>query len=908
MLKPHLQTSSRPPVLIPSTGSSRGRNYGRSHVPLRPSMSLSPSNNIRVAAGSNNSKPPASREVSSSAFIGGSTTEQAVKVKAVVTVKQPAKLLSKIGIGMEDISSFFGKTFQLKVVSTQLDPETGLEQPSVKAHAKKVSEHGGEIKYEAEFKIPDEFGEVGGVVVVNEHPDEMFLKNIVLDGFVTGPVNVPCDSWVQPKSHNSSNRIFFTTKSYLPTETPDGLTRYRKEELNLLRGNGQGQRKKGERIYDYDVYNDLGNPDKNSDLARPVLGGKANPYPRRCRTGRPRTKKDPKSETRSAGEFYVPRDEEFSEVKDECFNRNTFSSVLHAVVPAMETLLIDPDLGFPHFAAIDALFDQGLDLPPRAADAPLTDILPRLVRTAAERSNDMLQFELPTTMERDRFFWLKDEQFGRQTVAGVNPCCIELVKEWPLKSKLDPKIYGPPESAITTAVVERQIKGFSTIDEAMKQNKLFILDYHDLLLPFVSLIRQQEGTVLYGSRALFFLTPIGTLKPIAIELTRPPMDGKPQWKEVYTPTLCSSTDQWLWKLAKTHVLANDVGYHQLVSHWLRTHCCTEPYIIAANRQLSAMHPIYRLLLPHFRYTMEINALARQSLINAGGIIESCFGPLKHAIQLSSAVYDQNWRFDYEALPNDLIRRGMAVEDPSAPHGLKLTIEDYPYASDGLIMWDALKEWVTNYVDRYYPDPSLVASDSELQAWWTEVRTVGHQDKKDEPWWPTLKTPSDLVGILTTIMWVASGHHAAVNFGQYAFGGYLPNRPTIGRKKMPNEDGTVEEWKRFLEKPETVLLEMYPSQLQASKVMAVLDVLSGHSTEEEYLGKEMEQAWADDPLIKSAFEKFSGRMMQLEGEIDARNANPKLRNRNGAGVLPYELLKPFSEPGVTGKGVPYSISI
>ena len=52
---------------------------------------------------------------------------------------------------------------------------------------------------------------------------------------------------------------------------------------------------------------------------------------------------------------------------------------------------------------------------------------------------------------------------------------------------------------------------------------------------------------------------------------------------------------------------------------LRTHCCIEPYIIAAHRQLSAMHPIYRLLHPHCRYTMEINALARESLVNAGGI-------------------------------------------------------------------------------------------------------------------------------------------------------------------------------------------------------------------------------------------------------------------------------------------------
>ncbi|THG00072.1 hypothetical protein TEA_003404 [Camellia sinensis var. sinensis] len=491
---------------------------------------------------------------------------------------------------------------------------------------------------------------------------------------------------------------------------------------------------------------------------------------------------------------------------------------------------------------------------------------------------------------------------------------LDYTVEWPLKSKLAPKIYGPPESAITKELIERQIRGFMTLEESAK------------------------GQHCMG-RGLFFLTPDGTLRPLAIELTRPPVDGKPQWKQVFTPT-GDATGCWLWRLAKVHALAHDSGYHQLVSHWLRTHCMTEPYIIASNRQLSAMHPIYKLLHPHFRYTMEINALARQALINAGGIIETCFSPKKYSIELSSVAYDQQWRFDLQALPTDLISsqfttdtvglavvqpffaiddfitlmialsnsQGMAVEDPTALHGLRLTIEDYPFANDGLLVWDAIKQWVTDYVKHYYLDASFVQSDKELQAWWTEIRTVGHGDKKDETWWPVLKTPQDLIGILTTMIWVTSGHHSAVNFGQYIYAGYFPNRPTIARTKMPTEDPTDEEWKCFINNPEVALLMCFPSQIQATKVMAVLDVLSNHSTDEEYLGKDMEASWIENPIIKAAFERFNGKLKELEGVIDRRNVDKNLKNRCGAGVVPYELLKPFSEPGVTGRGVPNSISI
>ncbi|CAL1409503.1 unnamed protein product [Linum trigynum] len=892
-------------LLNPSTATEKpflnGTGAGIASLATRPSSTKF----SKVVKGTNPVNPGRVRQSGSAvkAILGGLGALNplaAVKVKAVVTVKQTVGgFLADTVLVPNTVADLLGTSMILELIPAELDPKTGKPKPTVSSLASFAGINGTEIKYQASFGLSADFGTVGAVRIDNLHIREMFLKEIVLEGFATGSVNIECESWVPAKISGKPKRVFFSTKSYLPSDTPTGLKKLRTDELVVLRGSGQGERKKGDRIYDYDVYNDLGD-------ARPVLGGKENPYPRRCRTGRPRSSKNPEDETRALY-FYVPRDEEFSEIKTAQFGVKTLYSALHALVPTLETILIDPKLGFPHFTAVNNLFDQGLNLPPYS-QTNLVSFLPTLIRNSAEASNDVLQFEVPPTMDRNSFFWFTDEEFARQTLAGVNPCTIQLIKEWPIMGTLDPAVYGPQESGITKELIEKEIRGYTTLDDAIQQKKLFMLDYHDVLLPFVGKTRELDNTTLYGSRTVFYLCPAGTLRPLAIELTRPPLDGKPQWKKVYVPNYSSATDVWLWRFAKAHVLSHDSAYHQLISHWLRTHCCTEPYIIAAKRQLSAMHPVHRLLLPHFRYTMEINALARQALINAGGVIESTFAPLKYCMQASSAIYGQSWRFDKEGLPHDLINRGLAVEDPSAPHGVKLTIEDYPYANDGLLIWDSIKTWVTDYVNQYYPDSQSVSSDAELQAWWSEVRNQGHEDKKDEPWWPTISTQQDLVEVCTTIIWVVSGHHAAVNFGQYAFGGYFPNQPTTARVKMPDEDPTEDEWKLFIEKPEQALLATLPSQIQATKVMTVLDVLSAHAPDEEYLGGPIEPAWRDDPNVKAAFEKFNGRQKEIEGEIDARNADSSRKNRSGAGVYPYELLKPFSESGVTGKGVPYSISI
>ncbi|KAJ4840617.1 hypothetical protein Tsubulata_020919 [Turnera subulata] len=894
---------SKPCLVLPNL-STIGHGKQQQSFPCR-KQHLKYLSNYRIirAAAAASSSSSSDKSNPPSNLSSTSTGTSSLKVKATVTVQvKVGGLFDNIGITkpLDDLHDALGTTFLLELVSSNLLPN-GKEKESIKAYASKVSQTADKIKYEATFTVAADFGEVGAVLVENQLRRELFIRDIVLQGFPPNnarPFQVFCDSWAHSKYDNPS---------YLPSETPGGLKLSRDKELENLRGDGQGLRKTWERIYDYDTYRDLGDPDKKMELKRPVLGGGVHPYPRRCRTGRPPTRTDPSSESRTSStpNFYVPRDEAFSEVKDFAFSVKTVSSVLNTLLPALQSLLTDPNQGFPNFSQIDSLYDynddddeeednnkssRGIKLPKQQLGV-VGQVLPALIKTFREGGDDLLLFDLPQLIENDSFSWLRDDEFARQTLAGLNPLSIQLLSEWPLRSKLDPKVYGPPESLITAELIGKQIKGSMTFTEALEQKKLFMLDYHDILLPYVRKVRELENTTLYGSRTVFFLTEEGTLRPIAIELTRPPLPNQPaQWKQVYTPPAASNnhndaTHAWLWRLAKAHVSAHDTGYHQLISHWL--------------------------LQPHFRYTMEINALAREKLINAGGIIETSFFPGKYSMELSSVVYDKLWRFDREALPADLIARGMAVEDPTAKHGVKLTIEDYPYANDGLILWDAIKEWVSEYVRYYYSHKDKVESDKEVQAWWTEVRTKGHADKKDEGWWGVLKTQDDLIQVLTTIIWVASAHHAAVNFGQYAFGGYIPNRPSTARINMPTEDEDDDHpqlLQEFLDKPHHTLLQCFPSQLQALQVMAVLDVLSSHSPDEEYIGGQLEPYWEDEAAIKVAFQSFAAKLKQLEQTIDSRNSDPNFKNRSGAGVVPYQLLKPYSTPGVTGKGVPNSISI
>ncbi|KAH0991875.1 hypothetical protein GBA52_003358 [Prunus armeniaca] len=240
---------------------------------------------------------------------------------------------------------------------------------------------------------------------------------------------------------------------------------------------------------------------------------------------------DPLSESRieKPHPVYVPRDETFEEIKQNTFSAGRLKALLHNLLPSLAATLSSSDIPFKAFSDIDDLYNDGVLIKEEEQKEGKILFLGSMVKEVLTVGERWLKYEIPAVIKRDRFAWLRDNEFARQTLAGVNPVNIEILK-------------------------------------AIEDKRLFILDYHDIFMPFIEKMNSLPGRKAYASRTVFFFTPTGIMRPIAIELSLPPTSSSPHSKHVYTHGHHATT-HWIWKLAKAHVCSNDAGIHQLVNHW-----------------------------------------------------------------------------------------------------------------------------------------------------------------------------------------------------------------------------------------------------------------------------------------------------------------------------------------------------
>ena len=213
----------------------------------------------------------------------------------------------------------------------------------------------------------------------------------------------------------------------------------------------------------------------------------------------------------------------------------------------------------------------------------------------------------------------------------------------------------------------------------------------------------------------------------------------------------------------------------------------EAYAMGTMRNLPDAHPINKLLCPHFRYTMAINTRARATLINKGGIIDLSFGIGGEGVQELYKKVSKEYSVDWTNIKKNLAKRGMDV--PNQP-------PRYHWRDDGVKVWDALEEFVTNVIGEFYPTDDDVKNDTELNNWAEDLVETGFSPGKTEGseghgFPKTIATKELLIEQCTRIMFTGSAQHSSINFLQNFIYGFVPNSPFGVRRPPPIVKGEAD---------------------------------------------------------------------------------------------------------------------
>jgi len=504
----------------------------------------------------------------------------------------------------------------------------------------------------------------------------------------------------------------------------------------------------------------------------------------------------------------------------------------------------------------------------------------------------MLQLEQQAWMPPGEKPCLQDWFFGYLQIAGFNTTNLRGVVLEPIAgSKTAVLTELQAKFPISDKILQSVLADFNiTLSDAVRHNRLYVCDF-SAFDGATSDALMGEQRYLCAPIALFYWNPTpppgyppgtdGVLQPIAIQLAqRFNIESAP----IFTPNDAADANDangLKWAIAKYIVNAVSAMQHETIAHLGDCHLTIEPMVVAAHRQLAEQHPLLKLLIPHFRFTININDDALHSLIIPGGVVATNVGPSIESTRALLANAHSAWRWD-ENNPDHVFQlRGVD----------KLPV--FPFRDDTRLLWKATREFVSNYLRSYYRDDQDVIDDAELQGFINELVSPAYADFKGlnglkptgNPSWPLRLDRLDyLIELIAQIIYTAGPQHASVNYAQYPLMSYMPSvagtiysaPPT--RQTVLNSSADCLAWYPPLD----VSLYTFSFEFLLSSVQ--YDTFGHYESNPR-------APYFTDPRIRPLVADFQEQLALIEIEI---------RRRNKTRPMPY----PFQLPSM----IPNSISI
>ncbi|XP_027874974.1 arachidonate 15-lipoxygenase B-like isoform X1 [Xiphophorus couchianus] len=421
--------------------------------------------------------------------------------------------------------------------------------------------------------------------------------------------------------------------------------------------------------------------------------------------------------------------------------------------------------------------------------------------------------------------WKEDAFFGYQFLNGINPMLIRRCTILPGNFPVTDKMVFPD--------------GCCSLAEEIKKGNIFLCDYKQMDGVKANTIND-EKQYLMAPLVLLHKAPDDKLMPIAIQLKQKPAEDNP----IFLP----SDSKYDWLMAKIFVRSADFSEHQLNVHLLRTHLLAEVFAVSLLSNMPMVHPLYKLLIPHTRYTLQINFLARKRLISEEGVFtkfsasggEGMMTILRRS--LSSVTYSSL------CVPEDIAERGLK------------DVPNFYYRDDALRVWDTINRFVRGILSYYYKTNAEVQQDSELQKWILDIYEHGFLSQPRSGIPQKLTTVDELIKFVTMVIFTGSGQHAAVNSGQFDFGSWMPNTPISLQLPPPTKKG---------EATEKTMLKTLPDVNTTVQGMATLWLLSQKSSDFVPLGQYPENHFSEE-TPRQMIENFQKELAALSAAIKERN--------------------------------------